>query len=98
MQRRSLFVLALALAASSGCNRHRAAPADCIAVLDRLVDLELTESGYRDPVVRARWQANLRRRLAPDIEQCRGMSVPNDLISCLSTTKGAEDLTHRCLK
>jgi hypothetical protein len=92
------FLLVTISLMASGCARHRATPSDCAAILDRLVDLELSESGYRDPVVRARWQDDLRQRFSPDLEHCRKMTVPDDLVSCLATTNGAEDLTHRCLR
>jgi hypothetical protein len=98
MRLRALLPLALAVTASLGCNRHRATPADCVAILDRLVELELSESGYRDPVASARWKTDLRGRFAPDLARCAGMTVSNDLVPCLPTAKGAEDLTHRCLR
>jgi hypothetical protein len=81
---------------SLGCGRHRATHADCAAVLDRLVELELTESGYRDPIVRARWQADLQSRFSTDLGRCRGLMVRDDLARCLSTARNAEDIAHGC--
>jgi hypothetical protein len=93
-----LFVLlALAAVALAGCGRHTATPDDCRVVLDRIIELELTESGYRDSVLRARWQQDLGRRFAPDVERCRGLTVRNDLHRCVNKARTPEDVVHGCL-
>lgn len=95
-------LLAALLAASvfglAGCRRHAATANDCVAVLDRLVELELNESGYQDPVVRARWKIEARRRFAPDLNRCGGLTVRNDLETCLLATKTTEEILHRCIE
>jgi hypothetical protein len=101
MRRRSSLTLLGLLAAttllSSGCHRHAASAADCASILDRLVEMELSESGYRDRVLRARWQEELERRFAPDLEHCRGLAVRDDLNKCLASARTSEEVTHRCL-
>jgi hypothetical protein len=82
----------------SACHRRPASIEDCHAVLERLVDLELSESGYRDPVLRTRWQQDLGRRFAPDLERCRGLTVRHDLRACLASARTPEEVTHRCLE
>jgi hypothetical protein len=67
-------------------------------VLDRIVELELSESGYRDPVVRLRWKDEARRRFAPDLHRCEGLTVRNDLRSCLLAAKTTEEILHRCIE
>lgn len=97
-QRRFLFAfLALGVIALAGCGRHKATPADCGAVLDRLIELELTESGYRDAVLRARWQQDLGRRFAPDLARCRGLTVKDDLRRCVHNARTPEEIVHGCL-
>jgi hypothetical protein len=91
-------VIMAATLATAGCHRHAASAADCAAVLDRLIDLELTESGYRDPVVRVRWRDELGRRFAPDLARCRGLAVRNDLATCLTAAASPEGVTHHCLE
>jgi hypothetical protein len=81
----------------SACHRHAATLEDCRAVIARLVELELSESGYRDPVLRARWQQDLGRRFAPDLDRCRGLKVPNDLRRCIAAARTPEEIAHRCL-
>jgi len=90
-------VLVLGAVAVLGCGRHKATPDDCRAVLDRIIELELTESGYRDPVLRARWQQDLGRRFAPDLERCRGLTVKNDLRHCVENARTPEEIVHGCL-
>jgi len=94
----AILILALAATASVGCRRHRAAQADCASILDRLVELELTESGYHDQVLRARWRTDLQQRLSGELERCRTFMVRDDLARCLSNATVPEDITHRCLK
>jgi hypothetical protein len=98
LKRPFFLLLAIFVGASTGCRHHRATPAECKAILDRLVELELTESGYRDPVARARWQAEINRRFAADLERCAGLTVRENLDRCLSSAKGAEGIAHVCLE
>jgi hypothetical protein len=101
-RRSSLFALIGLLAATStfaaGCRRHSASAFECARVLDRLVEMELSESGYRDQALRARWQQDLERRFATDLERCRGLTVRDDLDECLASTRTSEEVTHRCLE
>lgn len=92
-----LIFLVLVLSELSGCNRHPASADECEAILHRLVDLELTESGYGDPVLRTRWQQDLVRRFAADLNRCRGREVRSSLSTCLATARSSEEIAHRCL-
>jgi hypothetical protein len=83
--------------AGAGCGRHPATAEDCQAILDRLIDLELAESGFHDPVLAGRWQADVRRRFVPELRACRAFRVRNDLRGCLAGAANPEELTHRCL-
>jgi hypothetical protein len=93
-----LALVALTSAIGAGCRRHAASAFECASVLDRLVELELTESGYRDEVLRARWQHDLGLRFAADLERCRGLSVRDDLSTCLTLARTSEEVAHRCLE
>ena len=92
-----VFLLVLVLAGASGCNRHPASTDECEAILRRLIDLELSESGYRDPVLRARWQKDLVHRFASDLDRCRGRNVRGSLDGCLATAHSSEEIVHHCL-
>lgn len=95
------WVLAVALAgpiAFAGCHRHVASAADCRAVLDRLVDLELEESGYRDAALAVRWRAELARRFESDLSRCETLHVRDDLAGCLGSARSSEEIAHRCVE
>jgi hypothetical protein len=83
--------------AASNCNRHPANADDCEAILHRLVEIELSESGYQDPVLHARWQQDVVRRFALDLDRCRGRKVPNSLRACLTKASNSEEIAHGCL-
>jgi hypothetical protein len=90
--------IAAAILVVPACGRRAATVADCRAMLDRLIDVELDESGFRDPVLRARSRENFGRRFAPDLERCKGLTVPGDLNVCLAAARTTEEVVHRCLK
>jgi hypothetical protein len=93
------FAVVLAVSAiAGGCHRRVATAADCRAVLDRLVELELEESGYRDPGLAPRWQQELSRRFEADLRRCQTLRVRDDLPSCLRGARNPEEIAHRCLK
>jgi hypothetical protein len=86
------------LATLGGCHRHTASAADCRAILDRLVALELKEQGFRDPALLPRWQAELARRFDDDLRRCRAVRVGDDLQTCLQTAQNPEEIAHHCVK
>jgi hypothetical protein len=92
-----LLLLIFVVAQFAGCNRHPATEDDCEAILHRLVDLGLSESGYRDPILRTRWQNDLDHRFAEDLDRCRGSEVRSSLRPCLATAQSSEEIIHHCL-
>ena len=86
------------LATLGGCHRHTASAADCRAILDRLVALELKEQGFRDPALVPRWQEELARRFDDDLHRCRAVRVSDDLASCLRIARNPEEIAHQCVK
>ncbi|HEY6477671.1 MAG TPA: hypothetical protein VI456_13905 [Polyangia bacterium] len=100
MKRLGRFVL-LALvtpALLAGCHRHLASGADCRAILDRLVEMELVESGFHDPALVPRWQDALARRFDDDLRRCRAIRVGDDLAACLRAAQTPEEIAHRCAR
>jgi hypothetical protein len=87
-----------AFTALGGCHRHGATAADCRAILDRLVELELKEQGFHDPALIPRWQDELGRRFNDDLGRCRTIRVADDLADCLRTAQNPEEIAHRCVK
>ncbi len=82
----------------AGCHRHLATGPDCRAILDRLVEMELVESGFHDPALVPRWQDELARRFDDDLRRCRTIRVSDDLPECLRAAQNAEQVAHRCVK
>ena len=86
------------LAMVGGCHRRTASAADCRAILDRLVALELAEQGFHDPALVPRWQEELARRFGDDLRRCRAVRVGDDLDSCLRGAQNPEEIAHHCVK
>ncbi|HXU64036.1 MAG TPA: hypothetical protein VN962_20195 [Polyangia bacterium] len=93
-----LLVATVLLAGLAGCHHHEASPADCRAILDRLVEMELAESGFHDPALVPRWQGELARRFDDDLRRCRSVRVRDDLPACLRDAQNPEQVAHRCMK
>ena len=81
----------------AACSATRATSQECAEIMDRIVDLELHEMGYADPALAARKRDELRPTLAPDLERCRGRSMPKGALECVRRAATAEEITHRCL-
>jgi hypothetical protein len=93
--------VALALAAAlaaAGCTRERATPELCARILDRIVELELGERGYRDPVLVERKKTQMRARFADDLLRCPGRSVRSGARACIDTARHTEEISHHCLE
>jgi hypothetical protein len=86
------------VATLGGCHRHTASAADCRAILDRLVALELEEQGFHDPALLPRWQEELARRFGDDLRRCRAVRVGDDFEGCLRGAQNAEEIAHHCVK
>ncbi|HVR64925.1 MAG TPA: hypothetical protein VMU50_23670 [Polyangia bacterium] len=100
MNARALLSIALVTAALalSGCRGRPASAEDCRAILDRLIEIELAESGFRDPVLAQRWRRTLQQQLAPQLGGCQRKRVPPELRACLAEARTQEEITHRCLR
>lgn len=92
--RRALFVL-LCLA---GCGGTRATAAECRQIFDRIVELELRESGFNDPVLIGRRQNELAQKLAVELDECIGRRLKQGALACTQTAPTAEAISHRCLR
>jgi len=98
IQRLLSFTALVGLGAIGGCQRHTASAADCRAILDRLVALELAEQGFHDPALVPRWQEELTRRFDDDLRRCRVVSVGDDLETCLRGARNPEEIAHHCVR
>jgi hypothetical protein len=81
-----------------GCERREASRADCEVIFERLITLELSEMGYRDPALTQRWIKRLRARYRAELDECVGRELPPGALQCLQEAKTAEVVSHDCLR
>lgn len=95
-----VFAVTAAVLLGSGCrgDRHRATPAGCQEIFDRLVSLEMEEQGFRDPAAVARTKERLGHELGPTIGACEGRHLGASALSCVRKARRAEEITHVCLE
>ena len=87
-----------ALGAVGGCSRGDATVADCRAIFDRIVEIELSERGFRDPALALRKRDELAVLLAPELRRCVGRPLREGALACLRGAKSNEEVSHRCLR
>jgi hypothetical protein len=100
--RRTLYATGFALLCTLfgvlGCRSTRATADDCARILDKIVELELHERGFRDPVLLRRKRDELHRRLGSELIECEGKLMRADAIGCLQHAKTTEEISHECLR
>jgi len=95
----SLALAALwSLSSALGCRSTRATPDECARILDRIVDLELHERGFRDPALASRKRDDVRRLLAPEIAECAGKPLRSGALACVEHATSTEQISHDCLR
>jgi hypothetical protein len=94
----TLVPLLLLLAALTACDGRRATHEDCRQILDRLVDLELEERGFRDPALAARWRFQAEAAHTADLAACEGQRIPRTALACVQAAANSEEVSHRCLR
>lgn len=93
--KRLAFTLVL-LAAT--CDRPRAVSMDCRVILDRIVEIELREQGYLDPVLARQKKDQIARRLQRELDACIGRPLPPGALACVASADSTESLSHDCLR
>ena len=89
--------IVLALSGLVACDRPRTTEADCQAILERIVALELRERGFSDPALVARKQAEMQRTLAGELHTCTGKRIRPKAMACVAEAASSEQISHRCL-
>lgn len=87
--------LALVLGAG-GCGR-KATRADCEAVVDKNVELQLKALGVVDPAVVGKRREEMRASMHDDIDKCVGKRVTDSMMSCVKSAETAEKI-DKCLR
>ena len=89
---------ALLVSCAMGCRRERATPEACAEILDRIVEIELNEQGFRDIALADRKKLELRRRFEPDLRRCAGGKLRPDALACVKSARTTEEIAHTCLR
>jgi hypothetical protein len=92
------FALSCALVGVLACRSTRATADDCARILDKIVELELHERGFRDPVLLQRKRGEFHRRLGSELIECEGKLMRADAIACVKHATTTEEISHRCLR
>ena len=80
-----------------GCEQSSASEAECQAIFDRIVEIEIGEMGFADPALTTHTQNALRSQFRDVIAQCVGRPLPPGAMTCIAKANSAEYLSHRCL-
>jgi hypothetical protein len=93
-----LVLLFVMMAASPlACRREHATAPICGAILDRIVELELDEQGFRDPALAAQKKRELRMLLGPQLLTCVGRDMRRNALACVEKARSTEEISHVCL-
>lgn len=82
----------------AACTGKGASADDCRFILDRIVDLEIRERGFRDDVLVARKREELATLFAADLRHCQGRNLPKAALECVRAAKNSEEISHRCMR
>jgi hypothetical protein len=99
MRRGRGLILALVVlgAVPVACRREHATAPVCGVVLDRIVELELAEQGFRDPALATQKKRELRTLLGPQLRSCVGRKMRHDALDCVAQARSTEEISHVCL-
>jgi predicted small lipoprotein YifL len=94
--RRSLFLLAFVVVVVAGCGR-KATLADCEAVVDRNVEVQLKALGVTDAAVVSKRREDMRASMKEDIQKCVGKRVTDGAMACVKSAETVEQI-DKCLR
>jgi hypothetical protein len=92
----AIVALATTTAATTACGR-RATYADCRLIVDRSVELQMSEINLRDPAAVAERERQVRAELEPEIRACESRRVTDKTIACVQSAGTTHDLDE-CLR
>lgn len=97
-QLRVIFLVCIAILLIGGaCDIQRTTRKDCEQLIDTIVALEFRQLGYRDPVLLARRQKEIRQLFKDQMERCVGQRKRSHLRDCIQSATDTKQLIKRCL-
>lgn len=89
-------VLVILLLGVVGCGR-KATRADCEAIVDRNVEVQLKAQGVADPATVGKRKEELRAAMRDDIDKCVGKRVTDRMMACVNQAETADQI-DKCLR
>jgi hypothetical protein len=93
---RTLVAVLSLSALALGCGR-KATRADCEAVIDRNVAVQLKAMNIGDPALIAKKQDELRTQLSGEIDTCIGKRVTDGMMTCVKAAETPEQI-DKCMR
>lgn len=97
-KRASLWWGIVLMACAAGCDGRRSSAADCQAIFDRIVHIELREMGFRDAALERLRTTELGAKYRGDIAACVGHRLSGEALRCARSARSTEVLSHFCLR
>ena len=96
MSRRALSCASLlVILSTAGCGR-KATKADCTAIVDRNVEVQMREMQITDPAAIKKRQDEIRKELGAQLKDCIGKRVTNRMMECVKKAETA-DAIDKCM-
>jgi hypothetical protein len=80
------------------CGAEPAGKESCSRILERIVALELSAHGFRDPALVARRQEQLQHSLSDDLARCERLPLPGGALACIERATSTHEISHVCLR
>jgi len=82
-----------------GCGSPSASAEDCIAIVDRIIELELAELGLHDPVLLERWTNAFHQSLRAELTTCaNGHTLLPEARNCIASARTTTEVVDDCLR
>ncbi len=94
---RTLAVVVLSLSLCAVACGRKATRADCEAVIDRNVAVQLKAMNIADPALIAKKQDELRTQLRGEIDACIGKRVTDGMMTCVKAAETPEQV-DKCMR
>lgn len=80
-----------------GCGPSSTAD-ECKFIFDRIVELELEQRGFADPVLAAKKKRELQATLKGELSRCEGHRLPDGARECVTRATSVLQISQECLR
>jgi len=82
-------VIVAAVALLAGCGR-KATEADCNAIVDRNVEVQMKKMNITDPTAISKKQQDIRAQFSESLKGCVGRRITDNMMQCVKTADTVE--------